>query len=167
MAHAYAHLPLNTVHACARSTLVCAHASNHRSGLIGLFLSVGEIWMPHPKPTPSRNTSGCGISRRGCVQLLHSHTWTATATTWPHMELVVATGNPAVDCKSDCFSVTLCKTPCNKGFGGSGYQAQMGRQRELWNSSHLPPSPKRPTYRGSFTSGTGLGVVGLPSFGAA
>ena len=31
MVHAYVHLPLNTVHACARLTLVCAHASNHRS----------------------------------------------------------------------------------------------------------------------------------------
>ena len=29
MAHTYAHLPPNTVHACARLTLVCAHASNH------------------------------------------------------------------------------------------------------------------------------------------
>ena len=32
MAHTYAHLPPNTAHACARLTLVCAHASNHGSG---------------------------------------------------------------------------------------------------------------------------------------
>ena len=31
MAHTYAHLPPNTAHACARLTLVCAHASNHGS----------------------------------------------------------------------------------------------------------------------------------------
>ena len=31
MAHTYAHVPPNTAHACARLTLVCAHASNHGS----------------------------------------------------------------------------------------------------------------------------------------
>ena len=31
MAHTYAHLPPDTAHACARLTLVCAHASNHGS----------------------------------------------------------------------------------------------------------------------------------------
>ena len=33
MAHTYAHLPPNTEHACARLTLVCAHASNHGCGV--------------------------------------------------------------------------------------------------------------------------------------
>ena len=45
MVHAYAHLPLNIVHACARLTLVCAHASNHGFGAyMGIFMLVPLVW---------------------------------------------------------------------------------------------------------------------------
>ena len=54
MAHTYAHLPPNTVHACARLTLVCAHASNHGSG--PGWTSKGGKDRPIPDPMPPGST---------------------------------------------------------------------------------------------------------------
>ena len=63
MAHTYAHLPPNTAHACARLTLVCAHASNHGSGS-ARTAHTGNDGKQTPQATRTRGTHG-GTARAG------------------------------------------------------------------------------------------------------
>ena len=58
MAHTYAHLPPNTAHTCARLTLVCAHASNHGSGVRAWHSTVACAQTDHGQHSSPRHFVG-------------------------------------------------------------------------------------------------------------